>query len=45
MKQITSEWVAKAEGDFVMMERESRARRAPNYDVLCFHAQLPLGQV
>jgi HEPN domain-containing protein len=39
MKQITFEWVAKAEGDFGMMERESRARRAPNYDGICFHAQ------
>jgi HEPN domain-containing protein len=31
--------VNKAEGDFVMLERESRARKNPNYDGICFHAQ------
>lgn len=39
MKPITTEWVSKAEGDFVMMEREARARRYRNYDGICFHAQ------
>jgi HEPN domain-containing protein len=39
MKNITSEWVAKAEGDFAMMQRESRARKSPNFDGICFHAQ------
>lgn len=39
MKPITFEWVAKAEGDFAMLERESRARKNPNYDGICFHAQ------
>jgi HEPN domain-containing protein len=39
MKPITSEWVSKAEGDFAMMERESRARRNRSYDGICFHAQ------
>ena len=39
MKPITAEWVSKAEGDFVMMEREARARRFRNYDGICFHAQ------
>ena len=39
MKQITAEWVAKAEGDFAMMQRECRARKNPNYDGICFHAQ------
>lgn len=39
MKPITSEWVQKAEGDFAMVERESRARKNPSYDGLCFHAQ------
>jgi HEPN domain-containing protein len=39
MKPITAEWVAKAEGDFATMERESRARKNPNYDGVCFHAQ------
>ena len=39
MKPITREWVDKAEGDFAVMERESRARKDPNYDAVCFHAQ------
>ncbi len=39
MKPLTHEWVAKAEGDFAMVEREARARKKPNYDGLCFHAQ------
>jgi len=39
MKPITVEWVNKAEGDFVMVERESRARKNPSYDGICFHAQ------
>ena len=39
MKQITSEWASKAEGDFAMLERESRARKNPNYDGICFLAQ------
>lgn len=39
MKPIAAEWVAKAEGDFAMMERECRARKNPNYDGICFHAQ------
>jgi len=39
MKPITSEWVAKAEGDFAMMERECQAPDNPNYDGICFHAQ------
>ena len=39
MKPITGEWIIKAEGDFHTMERELRARKAPNYDSACFHAQ------
>jgi HEPN domain-containing protein len=39
MKPMTAEWVAKAEGDFATMERESRARKNRNYDGVCFHAQ------
>lgn len=39
MKPMTSEWVAKAEGDFAMMERECQATENPNYDGICFHAQ------
>lgn len=39
MNQITSEWVAKAEGDFVTAQRELVAPDRPNYDAVCFHAQ------
>jgi HEPN domain-containing protein len=39
MKPLTREWVAKAEGDFASARRELRARRDPNYDSACFHAQ------
>jgi HEPN domain-containing protein len=39
MKPLTAEWVSKAEGDFATLERESRARKNPNYDGICFHAQ------
>jgi HEPN domain-containing protein len=39
MKPITGEWVAKAEGDFAVMQRETRVRTNPNYDAICFHAQ------
>jgi HEPN domain-containing protein len=39
MQPLTMEWIAKAEGDFTTAERELRARKAPNYDSACFHAQ------
>lgn len=39
MKPMTDEWVAKAEGDFAIVERESRARKNRSYDGICFHAQ------
>ncbi len=39
MKPITHEWVQKAEGDFHTAQREMRARKFPNYDAACFHAQ------
>jgi HEPN domain-containing protein len=39
MKAVTVEWVAKAEGDFHSCQREVRARRHPNPDSACFHAQ------
>ena len=39
MKPLTLEWVEKAEGDFATAERELRARKNPNYDASCFHAQ------
>lgn len=39
MRPLTEEWVAKAEGDFATAGREFRARKTPNYDAVCFHAQ------
>lgn len=33
------EWVAKADGDYRSALRELRARKDPNYDSACFHAQ------
>jgi HEPN domain-containing protein len=39
MKPTTAEWVTKAEGDFLTAGRELRARKAPNFDAVCFHAQ------
>jgi HEPN domain-containing protein len=39
MKPLSREWVSKAEGDFATASRESRARKSPNFDAVCFHAQ------
>ena len=39
MNPLTREWVDKAEGDFAPAARELRARKSPNYDAACFHAQ------
>ena len=39
MKPITAEWVDKAEADFATAQRESRVRKNPNYDGICFHYQ------
>ena len=39
MNPVTREWIKKAEGDFSIACREMRARKAPNYDGVCFHAQ------
>jgi HEPN domain-containing protein len=39
MNPAVDEWVSKAEGDFVTAGRELRARKSPNYDAVCFHAQ------
>ncbi|MCG2683373.1 MAG: HEPN domain-containing protein [Planctomycetales bacterium] len=36
---MTIEWVEKAEGDFAILLRESRARKNPSHDGACFHAQ------
>jgi len=39
MNDVVKEWIHKAEGDYITALREYRARRLPNYDAVCFHAQ------
>ena len=39
MKQITREWIEKAEGDFRTATRELAVLSDPNYDAVCFHSQ------
>lgn len=39
MNPAVDEWISKAEGDFITASRELRARKSPNYDAVCFHAQ------
>ena len=39
MNVLVREWTTKAEADLVSAERELRARKQPNYDAACFHAQ------
>ena len=39
MKPITAEWIDKAEGDWFAAQQLYRARKHPNYDAACFHAQ------
>lgn len=39
MSEISREWVDKARGDYYTALREYRARKFPNYDAACFHAQ------
>ena len=39
MSPLTVEWIGKAEGDYFTCGREWRARKHPNYDSACFHAQ------
>lgn len=38
MKELTKEWIEKAEGDFAVANREYKAK-IPVYDAVCFHAQ------
>ncbi|MCX7838134.1 MAG: HEPN domain-containing protein [Anaerolineae bacterium] len=39
MNEILADWINKAEGDYNTARRELTARRKPNYDAVCFHAQ------
>lgn len=36
---LALEWLVKADADFATAKRELRARKWPNYDAACFHAQ------
>lgn len=39
MQPLTAEWIEKAEADLRTAAREFRARKTPNFDAVCFHAQ------
>jgi len=39
MQPLTSEWIEKAEEDFISAQREYRARNRPNYNAACFFSQ------
>jgi len=39
MNPLTVEWIEKAEGDYHAAGLLLRARKHPNYDAACFHAQ------
>ena len=39
MNPLTTEWVDKAEADYMSAKREYRARKVPNYDLAAFLAQ------
>ena len=39
MNLLTFEWITKADADLSTARREFRARKNPNYDAVCFHAQ------
>ncbi|HOE01256.1 MAG TPA: HEPN domain-containing protein [Kiritimatiellia bacterium] len=39
MKSAVKAWLCKAEADAISARREFRARKRPNFDSACFHAQ------
>lgn len=39
MNALLAEWVSKAEGDYLVAQRELRVRRNASYDAVCFHCQ------
>ena len=39
MRPDTKEWVSKAEGDVHTARRELHAKKMPNFDASCYHAQ------
>ena len=38
MKELTKEWIDKGEDDFIVVNRQSKAK-IPVYDAICFHTQ------
>ncbi|MEK7757931.1 MAG: HEPN domain-containing protein [Planctomycetota bacterium] len=38
MPERVDDWIAKADGDFDIAQRESRRRGKRNFDAICFHA-------
>jgi|GEM_PF-3614814 len=45
MKSPATEWIAKAEGDYHAAGVLFRARKYPNYDAACFHAEVIRAQL
>ena len=39
MQPLTAEWIAKAEEDFAVGDRELARTESPAYNAVCFHAQ------
>lgn len=39
MQAITQQWVNKAEGDWVSMNREGQAQNEPNHNLVCYLAE------
>ena len=39
MHALTSEWIAKAEADWRVANREIRVQHGASYDAVCFHSQ------
>jgi HEPN domain-containing protein len=39
MNAILREWLDKAEEDYAVAVRESRVRKSPAFNAVCFHAQ------
>ncbi|MCX8010111.1 MAG: HEPN domain-containing protein [Ignavibacteria bacterium] len=37
--ELYKDWVRKAEGDYRTAVRESKVKRQPNYDGVCYHSQ------
>ena len=45
MNPLVKEWSRKAEADLQTAKRESRVRKRPNFDAVCFHSQQAVEKV